>query len=271
MFQFPKTEEEWKTIAKDFKIKWNFPNCLGAVDGKHITIIPPANSGSYYWNYKGRHSIVLMGIANANYEFLMCDIGINGRVSDGGVLENTIFYDKLTNHTLHLPTPCQIGRNHEHVPYVFIGDEAFALRSDFLKPYGQKELTKERRIFNYRLSRARRIIENVFGIMAARFRIFHTAINLKIENIDKVVMACCILHNFLIRKRRDNYAPPVSFDKEHHETGIIENGLGTGQENMMNLQRGYNRHASEEAKRIRDLYMSYFNTDGLVSWQEKFI
>ncbi|XP_074027668.1 uncharacterized protein [Leptinotarsa decemlineata] len=46
--KFPKTAEEWKTISKDFENKWIFPNCLGAVDGKHITIIPPANSGSYY-------------------------------------------------------------------------------------------------------------------------------------------------------------------------------------------------------------------------------
>jgi hypothetical protein len=49
---------------------------------------------------------------------------------------------------------------------VFVGDEAFALRKDFLKPFSQRELTNERRIYNYRLSRARRVIENVFGIMA---------------------------------------------------------------------------------------------------------
>ncbi|KAJ8952754.1 hypothetical protein NQ318_008069 [Aromia moschata] len=52
-------------------------------------IIPPSGTGSYFYNYKGKHSMVLMAIANVNYEFIMCDFGTNGRISEGGVLENT--------------------------------------------------------------------------------------------------------------------------------------------------------------------------------------
>lgn len=48
----PNTESEWKAIAKDFADKWHFPHCLGAVDGKHILIQPPAKSGSMFYNYK---------------------------------------------------------------------------------------------------------------------------------------------------------------------------------------------------------------------------
>lgn len=240
------------------------------MDGKHINIVPPAQSGSYYYNYKGRHSIVLMAIATASYEFIMCDCGTNGRVSDGGVIENTLFYEKLRNGTLRLPSGSKTENISEPLPYVFIGDEAFALRDNFLTPFAQKQLNSERRIFNYRLSRARRIIENAFGIMVARFRIFHTAINLKLENIDRVVLACCILHNFLIRKRRENYAPPNCFYSEEYETGNTENGL-TSEQETINLQRGHNRHASEAAKRVRNLYMTYFNNEGSVPWQQKFV
>ncbi|XP_046671118.1 uncharacterized protein LOC124361127 [Homalodisca vitripennis] len=57
--QFPNTTEKWKVIAEQFEEKWNFPHCLGAMDGKHIDIVPPADSGSYYYNYKGRHSMVI--------------------------------------------------------------------------------------------------------------------------------------------------------------------------------------------------------------------
>lgn len=105
LFQFPQNENEWKLIAKQFEEIWNFPNCLGSVDGKHIQIIPPANSGSYYYNYKGAHSLVLMAIANANYEFIVVDFGTNGRLSDGGVIEFTPFYRKLINGELNIPNP----------------------------------------------------------------------------------------------------------------------------------------------------------------------
>ena len=90
-FQFPTTEGEWIHVGNEFEGKWDFPNCLGAVDWKHVKIPAPTGSGSFYWNYKGFNSLVLMCIKNANYEFLYCDIGTNGGVSDGGVIENTKF------------------------------------------------------------------------------------------------------------------------------------------------------------------------------------
>lgn len=170
--QFPESEEDWKVIAKQFEERWNFPNCLGCVDGKHIEIIPPANSGSYFYNYKGAHSLVLMAVANANYEFVCVDFGANGRLSDGGVIEFTPFYRKLVENQLKIPKESRPCNSNQLLPYVFIGDEAFSLRIDFLKPYSQKELDRARRIFNYRLHRARRVIENTFGILVARFRIY---------------------------------------------------------------------------------------------------
>ncbi|XP_023312377.1 uncharacterized protein LOC111692556 [Anoplophora glabripennis] len=153
--KFPRTRQEWEQIGLDFENRWQFPNCLGAVDGKHVRIVPPAGSGSYYYNYKQFHSIVLMGIANSNYELILFDVGTNGRVSDGGVINNTSFYKALLNEKLNLP-PINHRNN---LPYVFIGDEAVALRKDFLKPYSERELNVDRSNFNKRLSRARRIIK----------------------------------------------------------------------------------------------------------------
>jgi hypothetical protein len=126
LFQFPSTEREWIAIADEFEEKWQFPNCLGAVDGKHIKIVPPKGCGSFYWNYKGWNSLVLMAVVNANYEFLYCDIGTNGRISDG-VIENTKFYEYLVNDRLELPPPPKKPRKGTiDLPYVFVGDKAFA-------------------------------------------------------------------------------------------------------------------------------------------------
>jgi len=212
-----------------------------------------------------------MAIVNANYEFVICDVGTNGRVSDGGVIDNTKFYKNLQSETLNLPKAENVNGSNKKLNYVFLGDEAFSLRPDFLKPYNQRELTLERRIFNYRLSRARRTVENVFGILANRFRIFHTSINLKVENIDKVVMACCVLHNFLKKRNTMSYILNSDIDVEDNELGTLTVGLRSDQNNLLDLQRGQNRQSSTEAKNVRQDFEEYFNNEGTVPWQNRMV
>jgi hypothetical protein len=70
-------------VAAEFERVWQFPHCSRAIDVKHVKIVPPQGSGSYYFNHnKKSHSVVLMAIANANCEFLFCDIGTNGRMEE---------------------------------------------------------------------------------------------------------------------------------------------------------------------------------------------
>lgn len=81
----PTTAEEWEKISKVFEERWNFPHCIGALDGKHVTLQAPAKSGSKYFNYKKTNSIVLMAMADGEYKFTYIDVGAYGRDSDGGV------------------------------------------------------------------------------------------------------------------------------------------------------------------------------------------
>ncbi|XP_042867517.1 putative nuclease HARBI1 [Penaeus japonicus] len=262
--QFPSTENERLAVAADFEGYWNFPNCGGAIDGKHVRISSPAGSGSYYHNYKGFKSVILMAIVNANYEFMMVDVGRNGRMSDGGVFQTTTFCKKLHRHELNLPSA---DMNKEGLNFVFLGDDAFALHENLLKPFALRDLTIEKRIFNYRVSRARRVVENAFGILANRFRIFHTTINMSPNKIDVVVLACCILHNVLRQKNKGGYSPTTMVDREDIESRQLIPGSWRNEEQLTPLQANLNNTGQAGGKQNRDKYVTYFNTTGAVPWQ----
>ncbi|RVE43807.1 hypothetical protein evm_011544 [Chilo suppressalis] len=80
------SEDEWLTIAKNFETNANFPHCLGAIDGKHIRIIKPEESGSMFFNYKHYFSIVLMAVVDTNYNFVFIDVGAYGKECDSAVI-----------------------------------------------------------------------------------------------------------------------------------------------------------------------------------------
>lgn len=195
--QLPENETEWKETANQFEEKWNFSHCIGACDGKHVAIQKPHGSGSLFYNYKGFFSTVLFAVVNANYEFLYVNTGTNGSVADSSILNSTNFYQKMVNGDLNLPSPSALPGTNTIVPYVFLGDSAFALNKNLMKPFPFKNISYEKRIFNYRLSRARRVVENAFGITASRFRVLRRPLDLDLKTIDIIVMACCALHNYL--------------------------------------------------------------------------
>ena len=114
----PNSEDEWKQTAKDFEMKWNFPNALGAIDGKHVVIQAPARSGSAFFNYKKQHSIVLMAVCSALYRFLLVDIGDYGRQSDGSVYNNSNLGYAIENNLLNIPQSSRLPNSECVVPYV---------------------------------------------------------------------------------------------------------------------------------------------------------
>lgn len=170
----PSTTADWEAIAAKYNELWNFPNCIVAIDGKHVVMVAPPNAGTVFYNYKGTHSIILMRITDAEYKLIYVDVGRNGRFSDGGVFNRCSFARGMVSNQLSLPQPKALPGRQLPVPYVLVADDAFALGPNILKPYSLRNLTMLQRVFNYRLSRARRVIENVFGIMSVRFRVMKT-------------------------------------------------------------------------------------------------
>jgi hypothetical protein len=144
----PSSEEDWKGISSEFYKSWNFPNCIGAIDGKHVTIQCPQGAGSTYYNYKGSHSIVLIAVCDAHYRFIIVDIGDAGRNSDGGVLTSSTFGQTLEAGNLAIPSPRQLPDSATEAPFMFVGDETFPLRVNMLRPYPGKKLPDPETIYS---------------------------------------------------------------------------------------------------------------------------
>lgn len=209
-----------------------------------------------------------MALVNSNYEFMYVDIAKQGRMSDGGVLEWTSLYKKLVENKLNFPN---IAETKEKLNFVFIGDAAFGLHEHILTPYPEKGLDYPKRIFNYRVSRARNVVENAFGLLAARFRIFHTALAMRVDKINVIVLAACVLHNFL-RKNSKTYITNSTLDHENSDTHAMENGNWRQESNeLTSLASGSKRNSSLEAKTNRLKYCQYFNGKGKVEWQDEML
>lgn len=211
-----------------------------------------------------------MGVADATYKLLYIDVGRNGKHSDGGVFNRCTFGQAMDMGKLNLPAPKPLRGSQKPMPYVVVADDAFAMRPNVMKPYAQRGLTMVQRVFNYRLSRARRIIENVFGIMSARFRVLRKPIHLDPEKTKKVVLACCVLHNYLITTNRAKYAPPNSFDQYDDEGNITTaaDWRNDGSVDVM-LPLEAVRRDCDDAKEIQRVFAAYFVDQGEVEWQYK--
>ncbi|XP_057310152.1 uncharacterized protein LOC130648138 [Hydractinia symbiolongicarpus] len=266
----PTTSEEWKKISQKFEELWNFLNCVGAIDGKHVMMQAPASSGSTFFNYKKHHSIVLLAVCNATYEFTLVDVGQSGRNSDGGVFLNSDLGTAINDQTLGIPNARILRGTQENFPYVFVGDEAFPLKRFMMKPYARSNLNSKKRICNYRFSRARRVIENCFGICASRFRIFRRPIIRKIETVVKITKAVVALHNYLMKHESASYCPSGYPDVE------ATNGITPGEwrsettdcNGLLPIANQGSNNFSRSAAQIRDQFCRYFNSPaGSLSWQ----
>lgn len=252
----PDTTEKWQKIANGYLSKTNFPHCLGAVDGKHIRLRKPDNSGSMYFNYKDYFSIVLLAVVDADYRFIYVNVGSYGKECDSSIWKESTLWKKLIQGTLNIPTPRPLDEHSQiDAPFVFIGDEGFGSHDNLLRPFGGTHLDKKKRIFNYRLTRARRYVECAFGILANKWRIFHRSLDVKKETSIWIVKACTVLHNFVREKD--------GLDLENAHLSEIR---------LENLPNAQTTRGGLSANSVRSTFADHFLTEaGSVSWQEEAI
>ena len=270
LIKCPQTPAEWKQVAADFERKWNVPHALGALDGKHVRIKKPHKSGSYYYNYKGFFSVVLMGLVDADYKFLWVDTGGFGHMSDTQIFNNTDLKEGIDDETIGFPPPEKLPNDDKLTPYFILGDDIFALRTWLMTPYSIRGLTHQQRIFNYRLSRGRRVVENAFGILAQRWSILLTAMLHTPSTIRLIVEACILLHNLM--RIRYPTLQNACLDKEDDNHDLIP-GTWRASDLMASIGKvkGATR-ASTKGKRQRVYLTAYFNSEaGSVPWQDDMV
>lgn len=170
----------------------------------------------------------------------------------------------MEQNTVNLPDPVPLPGRTKPVPYCIVADDAFPIKQHIMKPFPFRNMDLPSRVYNYRLSRARRIIENVFGICAARFRILRRPIEVQPDRAINIVLAICALHNFLI-SRKTIYATDKDFDREIDGTIIEGNWRSEGSLGSIHAQNV--GRVSNSANEIRNEFRDYFISEGAVPWQ----
>jgi hypothetical protein len=223
-----------------------------------------------YYNYKGFFSVVLLGLVDADYKFIWVDVSGMGLNADSQLFQESELQECLQDGTSGLPPADTLPFDDKNTPYFILADDAFELRTWLMKPFSLRHMSQEHRIFNYRLSRGRRIVENAFGIMSQRWQILLSTMQHSPENVRLIVEACVCLHNLM--RMRCPAIQNVLLDTEDDNHSIVP-GVWRQAGMMESLKKikGQTR-AGRIAKQQRAYLMHYFNSPvGTVSWQDKMI
>ena len=265
----PTTEEEWRQIAGDWLQRWNFPHTMVPLTASMwLAKLHPTQDQNTSIT-RVFFSIILFGMVSSDYKFLWADVSGNGAASDAQIYNLSDLKHGLENDTIMgWPRPDPLPNDIQDVPYFIVGDDAFSLRTFLMKPYSARNLTSEERIYNYRLSRARRVVENAFGIMVNRFQILLTTMQHHAETVRLIVKACILLHNPM-RSRYpalQNRLLDIQVQNGQMEPGEWRRGL--------NLEDTVQVHApnraSKEGKMQRNLIKHWCNSPaGNVPWQDR--
>ena len=158
---------------------WNFLHVLGALDGKHIPIRCP----------QGEAASIAMTSAST-------------------FLKHTDLRHKIEDGSIGFRDSESLGIGGPKVNFFILGDDAFPFKLLLMRPYSRHGMDIKERVFNYKISWRRRVGENAFRFLTSCFRIFQSPLQQEPPVVNRVVMACLVLHNLL----RIRYPTPKQED-----------------------------------------------------------
>ncbi|XP_037783479.1 uncharacterized protein LOC119579638 [Penaeus monodon] len=213
--------QQWKEIARAFFEKCNVPNCIG----------------------------ILMAIADAKRCFTLIDVRAYGRKSDSAVFSNSSMCRSFLSGHLDIPQPSEIPTTDIKIPFHLIVDTTFPLKPNIMRPYPRKDLDYSRKVFNYRMSRARRNVECAFGMLTQKFGVLKTSMETSTEVSEAIAKSICVLHNFIHHKYSMNFC------------GDNDDAIDDHHQNM-SLSPAKSTRPTAEALSIRDTLREYFVSPG---------
>jgi hypothetical protein len=134
---------------------------------------------------------------DANLKFVTVDVGVYGNQSDGGVFRNSALFQILETRSLQVPEDKVLLHCEIILTHILVGDEVYLLTTYLIWPYSRRKLDTSKAIFNYRLSRARRVVESAFGICASKWRILDKSLEKKLDTDVEIVKCVSLLHNII--------------------------------------------------------------------------
>lgn len=227
---------------------------------------------------------------DADYKFIYYDIGSYGSESDSTVFRKSGLGRRFEKPMLsweqdglELPFDDRIENTQISVPHVFVGDQAFKLQRHLMTPYRREGANISQRHFNYRLCRTRRLAENGFGTLVARWRVLDGRIDLKLDTVISVVRACICLHNMIMTmdsadRTESKYLTPNFVDDEDEDGTVIlggwRNEIGDGLHSAVAGDHAYADplddldEENENGAKYRRRFKNYFfSEDGQLQWQ----
>lgn len=145
-----------------------------------------------------------MAVADAHSNFIMIDVGAYGRDNDSTIFNESGMGKAFQDGRLNIPNPREIPGTDVVMPFYLVGDEAFPVRTNIMRPYARRDIHYFKRVFNYRLSAARRTVECAFGILVRKFGIFQTNIATIVELAKGSIRSACVLHNYIRQRGNDS-------------------------------------------------------------------
>ena len=188
-----------------------------------------------------------------------------GGQSDGGIFKDGKLKD--TCKTDIFPPASVLHNCGISLPYFLLGDDAFALDVNLMKPFPLRSAMGDEKIFNYRLSKARRIVENAFGLLCAKFRVLLKTLELGVSNVMRVVRACLALHNFLVTRKDQYYSPPGFLDTEYNACNVIPGKWRDNIDGDVCTLRSDPSTRRSTAREVRDNLKEYFFGEGAAGFQ----